>query len=455
MNKRKLVALGLTYFLALNLFACGGNGDLTTPVIDELEDDTHAPVLSDAYLSSTAAFLMQGGGLIEVSARIEYLDPEGDVTHLKILMSDRRDLTANVSDLAQGTEGVFWFTFDISTSQAGEISVEFWLVDSASNASNHKTVLFQVLNESGAWVERVSGMAFALNDVHWNGWQFLAVGDGGTIMTSPDGIDWTYQDSGVDEDLHAIGWDLYDYIVVGEKGTVLGSVGGNGDEWFVQHSGPDNALLLAVAHHAWPVIAAGENLDTKQAVMYRSMDHGDTWEEIVDFPLGGGFVRDLVFGPGQYVATIGFDGQFGAAKVWRSTDGIAWSEVLLSWDMLVANEIIYGDGGYWVAGSRGSVFTSLDADQWTMVGSPLVGTSLQGIANLGQLVVAAGRNYDWDWGVIQSGVSTGDGGTTWETFSITVGFDYETRGMACGAGRFVSVGRAVEDPGAGAIFSTE
>ena len=37
-----------------------------------------------------------------------------------------------------------------------------------------------------------------MHDVIWAGTQFLAVGNGGTIMTSPDGIEWTAQESGTE-----------------------------------------------------------------------------------------------------------------------------------------------------------------------------------------------------------------------------------------------------------------
>lgn len=454
MNTPRLVSLGLTYLLALNLLGCGGGDELAIVASEQQGGGLHDPVLSEVYLSPTAAFLMQGDGRVEISARITYEDPGHDITELSIAMSDGTSLTDQVGHLADGVSGVFWYAFDIGTGQAGTISVEAWLIDSQGSTSNYVTVEFEVLEEAGAWIERKSGLDFTPNDVLWDGFQFLVVGDGGWTMTSADGIDWTLRHSGFDEDLQAIGWDLYDYVVVGEKGTVIMSSDG-GLSWSSLHSGPDNVSLLAVAHHAWPIIVAGKNLETKAAVMLRSMDHGQTWEEIDEFPPGGRFVRDLVVGPGQYIATTGLDGQFGFAMIWRSEDGRAWTEVVVSPDLVSTLEIIYGDGEYWMSGSIGSLFRSLDGIHWTEMHSPAATASLQGIANLGPLVVAHGRNEAWQMGIIEDGVVTSDGGANWRTFSITDQFPYETRGMAFGAGRFVSVGQSLELPGQGAIFSTE
>ncbi len=55
----------------------------------------------------------------------------------------------------------------------------------------------------------------ALNSVLWNGNAFVAVGSGGAILTSPDGINWTARASGTDGDLLAIVWDGAEFVVAG------------------------------------------------------------------------------------------------------------------------------------------------------------------------------------------------------------------------------------------------
>ena len=54
------------------------------------------------------------------------------------------------------------------------------------------------LSRDSGWYRRDTGIPHIMNDVIWAGTQFLAVGNGGTIMTSPDGIEWTAQKSGTE-----------------------------------------------------------------------------------------------------------------------------------------------------------------------------------------------------------------------------------------------------------------
>ena len=54
--------------------------------------------------------------------------------------------------------------------------------------------------------------------INWNGSQFVAVGEFGTILTSPDAVTWTAQ-SGPTSDLHGITWNGSQYSAVGESGT--------------------------------------------------------------------------------------------------------------------------------------------------------------------------------------------------------------------------------------------
>ncbi len=46
---------------------------------------------------------------------------------------------------------------------------------------------------------------------------------------------------------------------------------------------------------------------------------------------------------------------------------------------------------------------------------------------------------------------TSDGGQSWQL--INIGDDFESHGLAYGAGRFVAVGHSTVDPGKGAIYT--
>src|SRR5882762_4176671 len=60
---------------------------------------------------------------------------------------------------------------------------------------------------------------------------FVAVGTGGMIMTSKEGMEWTRRESGTIARLHAVAFGDGQFIAVGDSGTILGSVDGANWTW--------------------------------------------------------------------------------------------------------------------------------------------------------------------------------------------------------------------------------
>ena len=75
-------------------------------------------------------------------------------------------------------------------------------------------------NDGAAWTVRAPLGSANLNAVIYGG-QFVAVGDGGAIFTSPDGITWTARVSGTTRNLTALVRSLTGYLVVGDGGASL------------------------------------------------------------------------------------------------------------------------------------------------------------------------------------------------------------------------------------------
>ena len=78
-------------------------------------------------------------------------------------------------------------------------------------------------NDPIPWTVRSSFTNETLRDVTWTGKVFVAVGDNGTILTSPDGKNWTKNSSGTTRDLHSVTASDNEIIVVGEDHIVLGA----------------------------------------------------------------------------------------------------------------------------------------------------------------------------------------------------------------------------------------
>ena len=72
-------------------------------------------------------------------------------------------------------------------------------------------------SDSITWTQRASSSQ-VLNDVDWSGTLAVAVGDSGTILTSPDGLTWTKRDVGTPNALVAVAWTGSRLIGVGLEG---------------------------------------------------------------------------------------------------------------------------------------------------------------------------------------------------------------------------------------------
>jgi hypothetical protein len=99
------------------------------------------------------------------------------------------------------------------------------------------------------WTSRVaaSGSAPILRSVSLANGVFVAVGDGGHIQTSVDGVTWTTQTSGTTVNLHAVACVVSTCYAVGDAGVIALSVNGGGI-WTAQTVGGGASALRAVTY---------------------------------------------------------------------------------------------------------------------------------------------------------------------------------------------------------------
>jgi hypothetical protein len=89
----------------------------------------------------------------------------------------------------------------------------------------------------------------------WHADQFVAVGENGTILASPDGSDWAIRTSNTTSTLASVAWHDSQFVAAGEDGTVLTSA--DGVAWTKRSRGT-NAFLNGLAGNGAELVAVGD-----------------------------------------------------------------------------------------------------------------------------------------------------------------------------------------------------
>ena len=448
------------FVLALLLAACGGDGSGPAPndgggVVPPVQ---HVPQISELTLSPNSVVYMAGDGKVLVTAELTYFDVGKDIQTLWVEMPDGTRLDfAEASNVNQGTLSE---QIALSTKTVGSFSVEVWLVDKAGDISNHLTAKFEVLSDVATtdWT-RVSGLPFVLSDVTWTGAQFVAVGYDGKILTSADGTSWVERTSGTDAGLSSVASYGSDIVAVGYDATVLLSTDG-GVSWTLKHRG-NRVRLAGVAMSSSQIVAGGMDLNTGEVFIIRSPDRGATWTAVDSWPRADHFVTDLTYANGLFVAgTYAYDNLWPSdARVMVSADGRTWNDITVKEDGDSIEAVWHADERFIASGSDSSIFVSADGYNWSEMQTPVDRVDYRSAAWNGHRLVIAGGITWWYWWIGTPpferpvGLSSTDGGTTWEIFNID-GY-YQSNGLAWGNGRFVSVGQASPISSEGAIYTSD
>ncbi|MDH3401932.1 MAG: hypothetical protein OEM03_13320 [Chromatiales bacterium] len=414
------------------LSACGGGGGsepCCTPA-------GTAPRISNLSLSPDSVYYMDGDGATQISAMVDFTDPDMDITTAYIRLADGTTQTLELPPINM-TSGTLMGELIVATTELGVFTSEVWLVDEAGHESNHLSVDLSVVVDVATWLNRTpAGLNTGLHDVVWNGSLFVAVGDLGKIVSSPDGITWTARTSGTTQRLNGVSWDGSRFLAVGDGGTILSSA--NGTSWSSLHTGPEGAWLHDVSYSGTRYVAAGSQYPANTAYMLTSVD-GVTWTENATLPQNGRSISGLAWSGQLFVASAMAESFPNEAAVMVSQDGLTWVEVIVSTESPTTLCVLW-DGNRFIAGGIGGrLFFSPDGMNWSQANSPSTSNFL-GLASSGSTLVAAG--------VISNAVATSDDGATWQSFYI--GSLYDTKGLAYGANRFVSVGGGE----GGIIYST-
>jgi hypothetical protein len=283
------------------------------------------------------------------------------------------------------------------------------------------------------WTERFTPHPLSdtasLSDVVYGDHGFVAVGAGGTVLASADGLAWEKRASGTDNGLISVVYGQGRYVANGGSGTIIHSP--DGQNWTTVDLEVGPLSLGPLAHGAGRFVLFTR---TGSAGFWTSAD-GMTWQlrfsDALKFHYG---ISSVAFGNGRFVVTgyhFESNGGIYRAEVAVSEDGITWQRVVLPepYSKLLNPNVIH-DGNRFLAWGRNfgrTLLTSTDGLVWTtLVEGP---DSLTSVGQGGGNLVAMRR------GLLESSPN----GLAWTAATPPVSADGFLR-FAYGAGRFVGVG---------------
>lgn len=209
--------------------------------------------------------------------------------------------------------------------------------------------------DGSAWTAQRSGTREELWDVTYGNGRFVAVGS--AILTSPDGRRWTVRMSGLEIPLRGVAWGDGRFVAVGEQ--VLSSK--DGRRWIAQKRPNRGGYLQAVLYAGGQFVAQGAGFLTSP--------DGRRWtaRRGVRKNLYG-----LTYGGGRYIAVTPENSAGSCGAIVSSEDAARWvvqqaGSVRHSFD---AQAVAYGKGRFVAVGSDGDVLISTDGRGWHPVALP-------------------------------------------------------------------------------------
>ncbi len=263
------------------------------------------------------------------------------------------------------------------------------------------------------WTQTNSGTGTTLYGIGPAGSQVVAVGALGTILTSPDGVNWAPRYSGTNYDLLAVAGSGSRIVAVGFNGTIVSS--GDGSTWTTHISGTTNTLR-GIAWTGSRFVAVGDS-----GIILTSPD-GDGWSVSPSGTVGTFFG---VTGSGPLIVAVG------QAGIFTSPSGTVWTERISSASSSIRS-VIWSGNQYLAAGDymNASVQTSVEGITWIARPQTAFGNTLYSAAWSGTMFVVVG----------QAGVSMkSSDGIAWTGITDLIG-PYELNGITYFGNRFIAVG---------------
>ncbi|HET9553899.1 MAG TPA: Ig-like domain-containing protein, partial [Anaeromyxobacteraceae bacterium] len=273
------------------------------------------------------------------------------------------DLTSQVTWASSATASATVGTAGLVTAQApGSAQVSA----SLGGRSGAVTVTVTALGASWQQISTAgSPAAVTTSDLYGVAWctnQFVAVGTGGTILTSPDGTTWTARTSNDSRALYAVACSASRILAVGNSGTSGAAASStDGVTWMAEPSPAPGGTgsVWAIAWNGTTFVAGGDSYSIgdpsapwpNYGLLGLTAD-GSSWTATSTL---GDSVRGIAWSGSRFLA----GGDYGA---FTSTDGVTWTTGAgrlirgIAWTGTTFVEVAQS-GVVWLVGADGSSIT--------------------------------------------------------------------------------------------------
>ena len=212
--------------------------------------------------------------------------------------------------------------------------------------------------------------SFWLYGVAWGNGRWVAVGEGGVVLSSPDARCWTRHDSGIVQRLNAVAYGNGTFVAVGTGGRILTST--DGMTWAIRTPGVTTELR-AVTHgnNMWVVVGGQISVFgiPEEDALLTSPD-GVTWTdrsaETPNFPAQS--LHGVTYGNNIFVAVGWSLASQEGFSIYTSTDAVNWQQQptgLFGINSMDLTAVGFGNGKFLAAGF--GRLSSVDGTNWSRV----------------------------------------------------------------------------------------
>ncbi|MBR0599868.1 immunoglobulin-like domain-containing protein [Sinanaerobacter chloroacetimidivorans] len=275
------------------------------------------------------------------------------------------------------------------------------------------------LDDITDWAEHNAG-ASALWDVAYGNGTFIAVGSGGSAVTSTDGVNWSPLNTQTTYTLHGIAFGGGKFVAVGSNGVIAASSVDGTDLVYKTHNDSYHHLLSVIFHNGAFTAVGYEYISGTKGYITRYSSGTSYTTQVINVNSG---LRAIAVDDSNNCLAVGTYG-----GIITSSNSSTWA-IGSKGTTKILGSLAYGDGKFVAAGDNGTIRTSLDGVDWDVQSSGTA-NALRAVAYGNHLFVAVGDNGT---------IITSPDGEVWT--SQTSGTSNKLNGIAYGNGAYVAVGR--------------